>query len=96
LARLTGYRATSDADQVRELQGRLQALKATDMALIVSPGQNEMQQLAQLGLDIVPHRKRMNEEPLDEKFKDSKVTPITPAARTSTSFSRSCLSLPAR
>ena len=40
------------------------------MALIVSPAQNEVEQMAKLGLDIVPHRKRMNSEPLDEKFKD--------------------------
>jgi type I restriction enzyme R subunit len=42
------------------------------MALIVSPGQNEIEQMKKLGLDIVPHRRRMNESqpPLDEKFKD--------------------------
>ena len=43
------------------------------MALIVSPGQNEIEQMKKHGLDIVPHRKRMNESqpPLDEKFKDT-------------------------
>ncbi|MGY8656975.1 MAG: type I restriction enzyme subunit R domain-containing protein, partial [Verrucomicrobiia bacterium] len=43
------------------------------MAVIVSPGQNEIEQMKELGLDIVAHRKRMNESepPLDEKFKDS-------------------------
>ena len=41
------------------------------MGVIVSPGQNEIEQMKALGLDIVPHRKRMNEEKLDEKFKDS-------------------------
>ncbi len=41
------------------------------MAVIVSPGQNEIEQMKKLGLDIVPHRKRMNERAaLDEKFKD--------------------------
>jgi len=43
----------------------------TDMAVVVSPGQNEIEQMMKLGIDIVPHRKRMNEEKLDEKFKDS-------------------------
>ncbi|MHB1099460.1 MAG: type I restriction endonuclease subunit R [Burkholderiales bacterium] len=42
----------------------------TDMAVVVSAGQNEIEQMAKLGIDIVPHRKRMNEEKLDEKFKD--------------------------
>ena len=55
-----------------ELSKSLDVLKTTDMALIVSPGQNEIEQMKKLGLDIVPHRKRMNdsEPPLDEKFKD--------------------------
>ena len=48
-------------------------LTTTDMAVIVSPGQNEIEQMKQLGLDIEPHRKRMNESQpgLDEKFKDT-------------------------
>jgi type I site-specific restriction-modification system R (restriction) subunit len=61
------------ADRKDELLDRLRVLQTTDMALIVSPGQNEIQQMQARGLDIVPHRKRMNESqpPLDEKFKDS-------------------------
>ena len=42
----------------------------TDMAVVVSAGQNEIEQMATLGIDIVPHRKRINDEKLDEKFKD--------------------------
>ncbi|MDQ2962929.1 MAG: type I restriction endonuclease subunit R [Pseudomonadota bacterium] len=53
-----------------ELGARLATLATTDMALVVSPGQNEIEQMRKLGLDIVPHRKRMNEQELDEKFKD--------------------------
>jgi type I restriction enzyme, R subunit len=65
--------ATYDPQKVQELQQRLDVLDTTDMALIVSPGQNEIEQMQKHGLDIVPHRKRMNESqpPLDEKFKDS-------------------------
>ncbi len=56
-----------------ELKQRLAVLTSTDMAVIVSPGQNEIQQMQKLGLDIEPHRKRMNESQpgLDEKFKDT-------------------------
>lgn len=56
-----------------ELKQRLAVLTSTDMAVIVSPGQNEIQQMQTLGLDIEPHRKRMNESQpgLDEKFKDT-------------------------
>ncbi len=59
-------------DRRAELSKRLDVLKTTDMALIVSPGQNEIQQMQTRGLDITLHRKRMNESqpPLDEKFKD--------------------------
>ncbi len=57
-------------DQRNELQDRLKVLKETDMALVVSPGQNEIEQMNKLGLDIVPHRTRMNKEELDEKFKE--------------------------
>jgi type I restriction enzyme R subunit len=45
-------------------------MDSTDMAVVVSPGQNEIEQMKALGLDIVPHRKRMNEQAMDEKFKD--------------------------
>jgi len=59
--------------RMAELRQRLQVLTTTDMALIVSPGQNEIQQMQKLGLDIEPHRRRMNESQpgLDEKFKDT-------------------------
>ena len=55
------------------LNQRLEVLTTTDMAVIVSPGQNEIEQMRKLGLDIAPHRRRMNESQpgLDEKFKDT-------------------------
>ena len=59
-----------DADRVRELQRRIDLLEHTDMAVIVSSEQNEIAKMAEKGIDIVPHRKRMNEEKLDELFKD--------------------------
>jgi type I restriction enzyme R subunit len=58
------------AEEKVELQQRLKVLTTTDMALIVSPGQNEIEQMRKLGLEIVPHRKRMHDEKLDDKFKD--------------------------
>jgi len=71
--RLEFAKAGLTADRKEELQKRLDLLESTDMALIVSPGQNEIEQMKKHGLDIVPHRKRMNESqpPLDEKFKDT-------------------------
>jgi type I restriction enzyme R subunit len=59
--------------RMAELKQRLSVLTTTDMAVIVSPGQNEIQQMQKLGLDIELHRRRMNESQpgLDEKFKDT-------------------------
>jgi type I restriction enzyme R subunit len=70
LTKQTEYGTKSDPDHLRELRRRLDTLTTTDMALIVSSGQNEIEQLKKRSLDIVPHRKRMNDEALDEKFKD--------------------------
>jgi type I restriction enzyme R subunit len=60
-------------DRKTKLSERLKVLTTTDMALIVSPGQNEIAQMQKLGLDIEPHRRRMNESQpgLDERFKDT-------------------------
>jgi type I restriction enzyme R subunit len=66
---LARYDLTPETEN--ELRSRLQVLQTTDMALIVSPGQNEIEQMARHGLDIVPHRQRMNDQQLDEKFKDT-------------------------
>jgi type I restriction enzyme R subunit len=45
-------------------------MKETDMAVIVSQSQNEIEDLKAKGVDIAPHRRRMVKEDLDEKFKD--------------------------
>ena len=50
---------------------RMRYMEETDMAVVVSPGQNEIDDLRQKGVDIKPHRTRMNTEDLDTKFKNS-------------------------
>ena len=69
---MSAEQARRDA-RIAELKQRLEVLNTTDMAVIVSPGQNEIQQMQKLGLDIESHRKRMNESNpgLDERFKDT-------------------------
>ncbi|MFG1419980.1 type I restriction endonuclease subunit R [Xanthobacter sp. V0B-10] len=49
---------------------RLQWLRELDMAVVVSQGQNEVDDLRKKGLDILPHRERMQKEDLEAKFKD--------------------------
>ena len=53
-----------------EIGNKLIYMNQTDMAVIVSQSQNEAEDLKAKGVDITPHRKRMNTEDLDEKFKD--------------------------
>ena len=67
-----GNRSDVQLTRLAELKTRLDVLTTTDMAVIVSGEQNEIAKMAAKGIDIVPHRKRMNEEKLDEKFKDPK------------------------
>ena len=52
------------------LRAKIQYMEETDMAVVVSQSQNEIADLREKGVDILPHRKRMNEEDLDTKFKD--------------------------
>jgi len=52
------------------LASRIELMETTDMAVVVSQSQNELKMLDDLGLDIRPHRERMNREDLAEKFKD--------------------------
>lgn len=54
------------------LASRIELMETTDMAVVVSQSQNELKMLDDQGLDIRPHRERMNREDLAEKFKDSK------------------------
>jgi type I restriction enzyme R subunit len=51
------------------LASRLALMDSTDMAVVVSQSQNEIAHLERHGLDIRPHRQRMNEEDLAERFK---------------------------
>ncbi len=59
------------AEEREELEDKIRYMEETDMAVVVSPGQNEKEEMKKKGLDIVPHRKRMATEDLDEKFKDA-------------------------
>lgn len=49
---------------------QLRWMRETDMAVVVSQAQNEVADMAELGLDITPHRRKMNDEDLDTRFKD--------------------------
>jgi type I restriction enzyme R subunit len=52
-----------------ELEQRLKFFEETDMAVVVSQSQNEIEEFKKRGLDIATHRKRMVKEDLETKFK---------------------------
>jgi len=62
-------RARDDKER-EEAQEHLTYLESTDMAVIISNAQNEIDDFKQKGIDVLPIRDRMNKEALDEKFKD--------------------------
>ncbi|CAN5539401.1 type I restriction endonuclease subunit R [soil metagenome] len=57
-------------DERAELEEKIPVMRKTDMAVVVSQSQNEVEDLAAKGANIVPHRKRMLKEDLDTRFKD--------------------------
>lgn len=70
VARLKAELAQAKGEAREALIARINLMEATDMAVVVSQGQNEVEELSRKGLDITPHRQRMLKDNLDEKFKD--------------------------
>lgn len=60
---------TSD-QEAEELKRKLTWLKETEMCVVVSQEQNEIQTFQKWGLDIAPHREKMVKRQLDKEFKD--------------------------
>ena len=53
-----------------KMQFQIEHMESTDMAVVVSGGQNDEERLAKKGLDYKTHRARFVKESIDEKFKD--------------------------
>jgi len=70
LAQVRGDLAKASEWRRTELEARIPYMKETDMAVVVSPSQNEIEEMQRKGADIAPHRRRMVKEDLDTKFKD--------------------------
>jgi type I restriction enzyme R subunit len=74
IARLQAALVPAQGDAREALIARIHLMQTTDMAVVVSQGQNEVEDLKAKGLDIVPHRQRLLKGGLDEKFKDEQDT----------------------
>ena len=62
---------TDSQQAYQELERKLQWLKETEMAVVVSQEQNEIQTFKKWGLDILSHRTKMEKRELDKEFKDA-------------------------
>ncbi len=58
-----------DAPERQALRDRIRFMEATDMAVVVSQAQNEVDDFRKKGLDITKHRRRMIQEDLETRFK---------------------------
>ena len=67
---LKTYLKTAPEEDRPEFQAKLEFMEETDMAVVISQSGDEVGYFEEHGLNIIPHRKRMKEEALDEKFKD--------------------------
>ncbi len=56
--------------ELLEKSRELQWIKETEICVVVSPEQNEIQKFQKWDLDIEPHRDKMNNQDLETRFKD--------------------------
>lgn len=57
--------------EAQELERKLQWMQETEMAVVISQEQNEVQSFQKWGLDIQSHRAKMEKRELDKEFKDA-------------------------
>jgi len=61
---------SNDQQETRELQRKLEKVKETEVCVVVSSEQNEVDKFRKMDLDIASHRKKMVERNLEKEFKD--------------------------
>ena len=65
----------NNQQEVQELKLKLSWMKETEMAVVISQEQNEIQYFQKWGKDIIPHRKKLETRELDKEYKD-RVNPL--------------------
>lgn len=78
----------------QELERKIKWMEETEMAVVISQEQNEIQTFKKWGLDIKIHRTKMEKRELDKEFKDSKnpLRVVFVCAMWLTGFDVKCLS----
>lgn len=61
---------SQDIEESQELKRKLQKVEETEVCVVVSSEQNEVDKFKKLGLDIEIHRRKMVERDLEKQFKD--------------------------
>ena len=62
---------TATQQEAQELERKLKWMQETEMAVVISQEQNEIQTFKKWDLDITYHRTKMEKRELDKEFKDS-------------------------
>ena len=85
---------TSTQQEAQELERKLKWMEETDMAVVISQDQNEIQTFKAWGLDIETHRRKMVKRDLDKEFKeaDNPLRIVFVCAMWLTGFDVKCLS----
>lgn len=80
--------------EVQELERKLKWMQESEMAVVISQEQNEIQTFKKWDLDIKYHREKMEKRELDKEFKDSKnpLRVVFVCAMWLTGFDVKCLS----
>ena len=68
---LEGRKKHATQQEAQEIDRKLKWLQETEMAVVISQDQNEIQTFKKWGLDILSHRKKMEKRELDKEFKDA-------------------------
>ncbi|MGM0945229.1 MAG: type I restriction endonuclease subunit R [Bacteroidota bacterium] len=62
--------ASNDPQEAQELQRKYEKVRTTEVCVVVSSEQNEVDKFRRMGLDIERHRRKMVERNLEKEFKD--------------------------
>lgn len=71
IERLENDMKLATQQESQELSRKLKWMKETEMAVVISQEQNEIQTFQKWGLDIKVHRQKMEKRELDKEFKDA-------------------------
>lgn len=94
IKKLKAKMKTATQQEAQELERKLKWMQETEMAVVISQEQNEIQTFKKWDLDIKYHRAKMEKRELDKEFKDSKnpLRVVFVCAMWLTGFDVKCLS----